>query len=84
MLFRLTMLVAVALGVVSASKTNATHNASNDSTIKSLREASTAIFLVLTIFQAFQTLFLAKEDMETVKRTHFPVASYFTLSTSLC
>ena len=55
-------MVAVALGIASSSMTDATHTAANDNTIKSLHEASTIIFLVLTALQALQTLRLVKDE----------------------
>ena len=61
-LFRVLLMVAVALGIASSSMTDATHTAANDNTIKSLHEASTIIFLVLTALQALQTLRLVKDE----------------------
>lgn len=57
-LFRLALLIAVALGIASSS------NISSDGTIPSssvaLREASTIMFLVLTALLAFQTLYFSR------------------------
>ncbi|KAJ3502772.1 hypothetical protein NLJ89_g8734 [Agrocybe chaxingu] len=56
-MFRLTLLVAVVIGVVASSLSS---GGSSDSTSSVLRKASTAIFLVLTVLQAFQTIYLAQ------------------------
>ncbi|KAF8892350.1 hypothetical protein CPB84DRAFT_1748770 [Gymnopilus junonius] len=61
-LFRVVLMIAVALGIASSSMTDATHTASNDSKIKSLHEASTIIFLILTVLQALQTLVFVKDE----------------------
>lgn len=54
-LFRLALTVAVALGI-AASNLVTSSNASSRSTGNSLREASTIIFLVLTVLQTYQTV----------------------------
>lgn len=57
-LFRLALLIAVILGVISATQTNT--DGSTGSLSKSLHIASTVIFLVLTVLQAIQTVVLAQ------------------------
>ncbi|PPQ91306.1 hypothetical protein CVT25_006600 [Psilocybe cyanescens] len=56
-IFRLAMLVAVVLGVYSAS-----HNNGQGSTSSALHKVSIIIFLVLTVLQAFQTVMLARTE----------------------
>src|SRR5260221_8965081 len=56
-LFRMTMIVAVVLGIVASTTLSKT--GTSGSTATSLREASTIIFLALTGLLTFQTLRLA-------------------------
>ncbi|KAF8963815.1 hypothetical protein BDZ97DRAFT_976663 [Flammula alnicola] len=59
-LFRFALTVAVALGIVAASS----NNGANSTTNQALHKASTIIFLLLTILQAFQTAILTKIEIE--------------------
>ena len=58
-LFRVAILVALILGIASSTTTNS--NGSTSSTANSLHIASTIIFLVVTVLQAIQTIFLASK-----------------------
>ncbi|KAF9477939.1 hypothetical protein BDN70DRAFT_944910 [Pholiota conissans] len=60
-LFRLTLLIAVILGVVSS--TSASKTGTFSSSGKTERQASTILFLILTLLQAFQTLLLAQMEI---------------------
>ena len=57
--FRLAILVALILGITSSSTTNS--NGSTSTTTNSLHIASTVLFLVVTVLQAVQTIFLASK-----------------------
>ncbi|KAF8955120.1 hypothetical protein BDZ97DRAFT_1675192 [Flammula alnicola] len=59
-LFRLALTVAVALGIVAASSNNGAESTTN----QALHKASTIIFLLLTILQAFQTTVLTRMEIE--------------------
>ena len=56
-LFRVAILVALILGIASSTTTNS--NGSSSSTANTLHIASTVIFLVVTVLQAVQTIYLA-------------------------
>ncbi|KJA22237.1 hypothetical protein HYPSUDRAFT_77442 [Hypholoma sublateritium FD-334 SS-4] len=62
-LFRLVSVIAVALVVVSTSAIKS--DGSISSSAKTQRDVGVVIFLVLTAFQALQTLILAKEEIAT-------------------
>ncbi|CAA7266695.1 unnamed protein product [Cyclocybe aegerita] len=64
-MFRLALLVAVVIGVVAASGSN---GGLNDNTSSALRKTSTSIFLVLTVLQAFQTIYLAQTRISEPER----------------
>lgn len=54
------LMLSVALGIVGLTKSTGTHATQSDiDTGNALRKASTIIFLILTILQAFQTVVLA-------------------------
>ncbi|KAF8963766.1 hypothetical protein BDZ97DRAFT_975361 [Flammula alnicola] len=59
-LFRLPLTVAVALGIAAAASNNGAESTSN----QALHKASTIIFLLLTILQAFQTTILTRMEIE--------------------
>jgi len=61
-LFRLFLMVGVALGIVAATRTNSS-GPSNTTETKALRIASATIFLVLTLIQALQTGILATSSI---------------------
>jgi hypothetical protein len=70
-LFRMVLMTAVVLGIVSATQTNS--NGSTSTTSSSLHKVSTIIFLVLTILQALQTLILVRVEIsekDTYKRSN--------------
>jgi hypothetical protein len=54
-------MVAVVLGIVSATQTN--NDGSTSATSRSLHKVSTIISLVLTVLQAFQTLVLVRMEV---------------------
>jgi len=58
-LFRLAILVALILGIASSTSTNS--DGSTSSTTSTLHIASTVLFLVVTVLQAVQTIFLASK-----------------------
>lgn len=64
-LFRLGLIVAVALGITGTSEENLSHNNDNVNTGTSLRKASIYIFLVLTVLLVLQTLVLVREELST-------------------
>jgi hypothetical protein len=64
-LFRLGLTVAVALGIAGSSMTSSNSNSSTGiNSGSALRKVSTAIFVVLTALQAFQTVILAMEERQ--------------------
>jgi len=60
-LFRVAILIALILGIVSATSTNS--NGSTSTTSNTLHIASTVLFLVVTVLQAVQTIFLASKHI---------------------
>jgi hypothetical protein len=78
-LFRAAILIALILGIASSSSTNS--NGSSSTTTDTLHVASTIIFLVVTVLQAVQTIFLANKRVSgtlsfliyIVPKTHFSV-----------
>ena len=60
-LFRIVLMTAVVLGIVSATQTN--NDGSTSTTSSSLHKVSIIIFLVLTVLQALQTLVLVRVEM---------------------
>lgn len=61
-LFRLVLTAGVVIGIVAASRTTSA-GPSNTSSTKALRITSVAIFLVLTVVQAIQTVVLATSSV---------------------
>ncbi|KAF9477865.1 hypothetical protein BDN70DRAFT_880635 [Pholiota conissans] len=62
-IFRLTLVIAVILGIIAA--TSVSDSGVVSSSGQAMRTASTIIFLVLTILQAFQTFMLAQMEIAT-------------------
>ena len=62
-LFRVAILVALALGIASSTSTNS--NGSTSTTANALHIASTILFLVVTVLQAVQTIFLASKSVSS-------------------
>ena len=73
-LFRLALLVAVILVISATSSTNSDGTVSNSSKIQ--HEVGAIIFLVLTGLQAFQTLILAKMEIECAFTSYFKIYIY--------
>ncbi|KAF8876265.1 hypothetical protein BD779DRAFT_171071 [Infundibulicybe gibba] len=63
-LFRVAMLVAVALGIFGVSQSQSSDPHTMDLG-KTFRKASTIIFLILTVLQAYQTLRLAQVEISS-------------------
>ena len=64
------MVAAVALGIAASSSLNS--DGTPGSTSSALREASTIIFLVLTLLLVFQTVYLSRFRLRgTYNPTHF-------------
>lgn len=62
-LFKISLLAAVALGIVGlSSSSTSTSSGSGSSSNSILHKVSTAMFVVLTALQAFQTVILAMEE----------------------
>jgi len=60
--FRLVMTIAVVMGITS-SVIGSSHPEKHNSTATTLREISTVIFFLLTVLNAFQTIYYAKFEM---------------------
>ncbi|KAF9038808.1 hypothetical protein BDZ89DRAFT_403475 [Hymenopellis radicata] len=58
------ILRAVALGIVAATQARSKDSDMSPDTIASLRKVSILIFLILTIVQALQTLYLVQRERE--------------------
>jgi len=67
-LFRLGILIALILGIISSTTTNS--NGSSSTTASSLHIASTVLFLVITVLQAVQTIFLATKRVPGQNRQY--------------
>ena len=71
-LFRLVVMIALILGIISASSTKS--NGTISATNKSLHIASTIIFLVVTVLQVLQTIILARKDVSGILPCYYQKA----------
>jgi len=68
-LFRIAILLGLILGITSSSTTNS--NGSSSTTTDSTHIASTVIFLVVTVLQAIQTIYLASKHIVSGQNRYF-------------